>query len=280
MKYLLLATTALLSFGACAAAADLPSRKAPAQFVESPARVYDWTGVYLGLNAGAALGNNNSSNGYSAFGFSPLNTPAAYYGYSWANNGTAQFIGGGQLGYNYQVGQLVFGGEADLQWLTNGGHGNGSSAAPVLTQPTAYAVVNGRGRDNTDYFGTVRARLGYAMDRTLLYVTGGWAYGDTSNRSATIDYYAPLATPGIPSASYANTSGAGSRSGYALGGGVEYALSNNWTAKAEYLYVDLGGRKYTSYASPALVAAGTGFVTNGRNSDQFSVVRLGVNYKF
>jgi len=280
MKRLLVASTALLSLGSAVYAADLPSRKAPAQFVEVPVPVFNWTGLYLGLNAGAALGKDNSNNGYSAFGFSPANTPASYYGYAGDNNGTAQFVGGGQLGYNYQVGQIVFGAEADLQWLSNGGRGNGSIAAPSIIQPNAYAVVNGQGSTGTAYFGTVRARVGYAVDRALLYATGGWAYGNTGTRNTSIDYYAPLATPGLPSASYSNSNGAGSRSGYALGGGVEYAFTNNWTAKVEYLYVDLGGRKYASYASPALAVAGTGFTTNSRNSGQFSVVRLGVNYKF
>ena len=134
MKTLLLATTALLAVGASAFAADLPDRKSPPRAYETAIPMFTWTGFYLGLNAGAAFGNNNSNGSYGANGFGLPNSPTAYYGVSGGGKSSAQFIGGGQIGYNYQIGQLVVGAETDLQWVSNGSNNSGYAAAPTVVQ--------------------------------------------------------------------------------------------------------------------------------------------------
>ena len=219
MKKLLLAGVAvagLVAGAGAASAADLPARTAPIAPAPMIAAipVFTWTGFYVGANAGYGWGNVN------------LN--------GWANNigDLDGFVGGGQIGYNYQMGQFVVGLEADLQ-------------AADLSSGNNLGLVGVK----TDYFGTVRARVGVAFDRFLPYVTGGWAYGNVKTSIG-----------GVGSTDKSHTGG------YAVGAGLEYAFTNNWTAKVEYLYVDLGEKSV--------------FNTGVKVGTDFSVVRAGVNYKF
>ena len=157
-------------------------------------------------------------------------------GYGWGGSNSADGgLVGGTLGYNLQSGPLVWGLEGDIDWT----HINGSSACGGLNCETS-----------NNWLGTVRGRLGYAMGSTgsiLPYVTGGAAFGDIENA----------------------VTGAGSsrdnKLGWTLGGGVEAALSGPWTAKIEYLYVDLGN-------GPTVAGFGSNFHTN--------IVRAGLNYRF
>jgi outer membrane immunogenic protein len=164
-------------------------------------------------------------------------------GYGW---GTSSFSGplvgssspsggliGGTLGYNYQVGQAVLGLEGDLDWSNI----NGSATCAV--------GISCSTRNN--WLGTTRVRLGYAADRFMPYVTGGAAFGDIST-SAT----------GFADA-HSN------KVGWTLGGGVEAAIAGPWTAKLEYLYVDLGH-------GGTIAASNASFHTN--------IVRAGLNYRF
>jgi outer membrane immunogenic protein len=218
-KYLLASVAALgLVAAGAATAADLPARKGPVMAPIAYAPVFTWTGFYVGANAGYAWGNVNAG----TFGTTRTVSIGDLDG----------FVGGGQIGYNYQMGQFVLGVEADIQGadLNTGSNGFGD-------------------RVRTDYFGTVRARVGVAFDRFMPYVTGGWAYG---NVKTTIG--------GLGSTDKSHTGG------YAVGGGLEYAFTNNWTAKVEYLYVDLGEKNVFNSG----VKVGT----------DFSVVRAGLNYKF
>ncbi|MFA6967781.1 outer membrane beta-barrel protein [Bosea sp. (in: a-proteobacteria)] len=217
-KFLLSSVAAIVLVGAGAAsAADLPSRKGP---VVAPihAPIFTWTGFYVGANAG--------------YGFGNVNAGTVFGGRTVSIGDLDGFVGGGQVGYNYQVGQIVLGAEADFQGadLSTGSNAFGDSV-------------------RTEYFGTVRARVGFAVDRFLPYITGGWAYG---NVKTTIG--------GLGSTDKTHTGG------YAIGGGLEYAFTNNWTAKVEYLYVDLGEKNVLNSG----VKVGT----------DFSVVRAGLNYKF
>lgn len=215
-KYLLASVAALgLVAAGAASAADLPSRKGP---VVAPAYippVFSWTGFYVGANAGYGWGNVNA-NGF-------------------ANVGDLDgFIGGGQVGYNYQMGQFVLGLEADLQGAD-------------LSSGDNLGLINVK----TEYFGTVRARLGFAIDRWMPYITGGWAYGNVKTS--------------IPSLAF--SSDKTHTGGWAVGGGVEYAITNNIIAGVEYLYVDLGEKS---------VLTGTGV----KVGTDFSVVRARLSYKF
>lgn len=153
------------------------------------------------------------------------------YGFSGSNNADGWVVGG-TLGYNFQSGgPLVWGIEGDLNWSDI----NGSSGV--------------RSTSN-NWLGTVRGRLGYAMGPSgtwMPYVTGGVAFGDIEE-----------SVTGFGSAR-------DTKVGYALGGGIEAALSGPWTAKVEYLYVDLGN-------GPTIAGASTDFHTN--------IVRAGLNYRF
>jgi outer membrane immunogenic protein len=228
MKNFLLASVAALGIVAAgaASAADLPSRKGP---VEAPlyVPVFTWTGFYVGANAGYAWGQVDSTNLGVIGGFGGFDDPDG-------------FIGGGQIGYNYQIGQWVVGLEADFQ-------GTDLKASAAAGAFTASNEIN--------WFGTVRGRVGYAFDRFLPYVTGGFAYGNVKNK---------LTGPGF-AISDDNT-----QYGWTIGGGLEYAFTNNLTAKLEYLYVDLD--------KESINVPGGQFTSNVET--QFSVVRAGLNYKF
>lgn len=197
-------------------------------------------GLVLGLTAGSAAAADMNRGRHQA---APAFTPPPYswmgpyiggnIGYQWGdttNNPTdpSGVMGGVQIGYNWQFGQFVFGGETDFQLSAADDSFGGSS----FSNP---------------WFGTLRLRGGYAMDNILLYATGGYAYGRIESDG--------------PSGSQSRTG-----SGYTVGLGVEVGLTQTWTAKAEYLYVDLGDEH---------------FVTTGTdNGIESSILRLGANYRF
>jgi len=215
-KYLLASVAALgLVAAGAASAADLPSRKGPVAAPVYMPPAFTWTGFYVGANAGYGWGNVNA-NGF-------------------ANVGDLDgFVGGGQVGYNYQMGQFVVGAEADFQGAD-------------LSSGSNLGLVNVK----TEYFGTVRARVGVAFDRFMPYITGGWAYGNVKTSIPALGFSSDRTHTG----------------GYAVGGGLEYAFTNNLIAGVEYLYVDLGEKNI-------LGAAGTKVGTD------FSVVRARLSYKF
>ncbi|MFT0862254.1 outer membrane protein [Ancylobacter sp. G4_0304] len=203
---------AALFVAAPAFAADMAQPypvKAPALVAEP---VFSWTGFYLGGNAGYAWGSGDG-----------LADTLAIDPNGW--------LGGGQIGFNYQFGNnVVLGAEADFQ-----GSDIKDSSLGIQSK--------------MDYFGTVRARLGYAFDNIMPYVTGGLAWGHNEVK----DQYLGLTSDKTAV-------------GWTVGGGVEYAFDNNWSVKGEYLYMDLGDDYYDS------IGAKSGMTT--------SVVRAGINYKF
>ncbi|WP_112664147.1 outer membrane protein [Microvirga flavescens] len=228
MKKILLSSVALLGLATGALAADLPTRK-PAPIVPVvPA--FTWTGFYLGVNAGYGWNSNNDSVFVPGIGFV-------------SNDSNGGFVGGAQIGYNYQIGQFVVGVETDIQYADLGGDNN----LPLFAN-NVIGFRNNNGSDN--YFGTVRARAGVAFDRALIYVTGGFAYGDVAG----------------------NSFSSSSNGGWTVGGGVEYAFTNNLTAKIEGLYVNLDRGNNSLLVNN--IALG-----NSSNTE-FGVVRAGLNYKF
>ncbi|MEZ0171164.1 outer membrane protein [Microvirga sp. TS319] len=240
LSRVLVTTAASLVVGASAAlAADLPARQYAPAPVYNPAPLFTWSGFHAGVNGGYGWSNRNQTYLGSADTLS-----------SKGSNGG--FVGGGQIGYNYQLVPgtgLVVGLETDLQYADLG-----NKTTYVAGSPAALSGSSSGG----NYFGTVRGRLGYAFDRFLVYGTGGFAYGDVGSRS-----WGPLA------------GNRGTEVGYTLGGGLEYALTNNWTAKVEALYVSLGNgsRNTSALGTPAISSTSSG-------RDDFGVVRAGLNYKF
>ncbi|SFV17458.1 outer membrane immunogenic protein, partial [Methylobacterium sp. 174MFSha1.1] len=197
MKKILLASVALVGLSAAASAADLPRRVAPPP-VFTPVPVFTWTGFYAGFNAGYGFntadtraatvvgvpaGATAASSVFVTGAGAPTNGVLAF-GNRNSNDG---FVGGGQIGYNYQFtpgSGVVVGIEADAQYVDFGRDRNRYAFATVAGGGVAPGalVFNPNGISGLDFFGTVRGRLGYAWDRTLVYATGGFAYGSGGGR--------------------------------------------------------------------------------------------------
>ncbi|WP_331312845.1 hypothetical protein [Methylobacterium mesophilicum] len=180
MKSMLRVTTALagVAFAGSAFAADLPRRAAPPP-VFTPVPVFTWTGAYFGINAGYAFdaSDRNTGNTFAVpFPYAAPGTVASF-----RNRSQDGFSGGGQIGYNYQFtpgSGVVIGFEADAQYLDFGRNRNNAFVSGAVAP--GYYLTDPRGLSSLDFFGTVRGRLGYAFDRTLVYGTGGFAYGSGS----------------------------------------------------------------------------------------------------
>jgi len=285
MKNVLLASTVLAGMTVAASAADLPRRAAPPP-VFTPVPVFTWTGFYVGVNAGYGFdASSRNTTNYALPAGSLINSPTTNAIVSVNNRSNNDgFTGGAQIGYNYQFtpgSGIVVGIEADAQYVdfarrANGTLNYGITGAPgaAFSAPRAFVATSGNG---LDYFGTVRGRLGYAFDRTLVYATGGYAYGS-----------------GQDDQNFAGNRFRDSfRSGYAVGGGLEYALptdsflnffkSSAVTLKVEGLYVNLDRQKNTAggvYYSNILAPNGTAYLNGAAANTEFAVVRAGVNYKF
>lgn len=245
MKKFLLSLAAGTMLAGAAVAADLPSRSyapAPSPVIAS-APIFTWTGLYVGVNAGYGWSESNRFNNWAV-------------GRGGDNGG---FVGGAQAGYNYQMGSFVVGVETDIQYADFGKARSGEAFDPVS------GLVYGVRGNSGDYFGTVRARVGFAFDRALVYATGGLAYGDVA-RSGSYYAYSPF------TGAYFGSTGGNDSVGYAVGGGLEYAITDALTAKVEGLYVNLGNGK-------RFVDPWNGVAYKGRDAD-FGVVRAGLNYKF
>ena len=242
--FLLTASVVALSSGVMAA--DLPSKKKAAPFVALP--MFTWAGAYVGVNAGYAYGNAKVTDVAAGYpGYLPPNPDKD--GSFHPGGG----LGGGQVGYNLQSGNIVYGLEADFDWS----HITGS-----------YNDLNNSALGGTlGWFGTVRARAGYAFDRTLIFVTGGLAYGKVKSFATN-----------FAGSDYATVYQNKTETGWTLGAGAEYALTNNLTVKTEYLYVSLPKTNVT-LADPLADYPGGALATSKVKVD-FSVLRAGVNYKF
>jgi outer membrane immunogenic protein len=218
-----------------AAAADLPQRP-----VYTPAPVvvpaFSWTGFYLGGNLGGAWSSTTVTSNITGANWKPSST---------------NFIGGGQLGYNYQFpSNWVVGIEWTFDW------GGGDKTSNVVTAPNGnqlQASANG-----ASWLTTLTGRLGYGMDRWLVYGKGGWAWLETSAKITN------LTTGAVATGDHTG-------SGWVAGAGVEYALTQNWTTKLEYNYIGSG-----NWSSP------NNFIAGGIASYKAHIQTLvvGINYKF
>jgi outer membrane immunogenic protein len=305
MKKLAFSALALAISAGSAVAADLPSRKAP---ILPPPPVLSWTGFYAGLNAGGLWSNNSSINNVAyglvnyapvAAGFSTGNLAALSATGNITGSSNSGFIGGGQIGYNWQIGNVgglgfgsgfVTGIEADIQGIAGStGQGNffGAANSPVynpclaLVCNTQFSPVTiARARQNLSYLGTVRGRLGFlAMPTLLVYGTGGLAYGGANLNVA----YATADTLGAFGGGGGSTSYANTQVGWTAGGGVEWMVVPNWSVKAEYLYYDLGSVQASTVVSaltPAGDATGYAYTTTASTRFNGNIVRAGVNYHF
>src|SRR6266576_2185043 len=293
MKRIVL-TAAFVALGSASAlAADLPARtyaKAPA----TAAPAYNWSGWYGGLNAGWVGGSGSVSNDASIVSTStaPKNAEAMARGATNTAGTSSGFIGGGQFGYNYQFSHLfVAGFEADLQGLS-GAHKRSSSVTPLLDDAgegegnIASVVTNSTTTLDLSYLGTLRARIGVlAVPSFLLYATGGLAYGGVKSDTTIAQSITNTERP--PPSTLTSGSFSGTRVGYVVGGGGEWMLSANWSAKLEYLHYDLGSATYATgglandVTPTSLQGDGTAAVaTSSKVRFNDNIVRVGVNYHF
>jgi outer membrane immunogenic protein len=260
MRKLIVAGASLIIAGVLAgnaSAADMPL-KAPVYVAP-----FTWTGVYLGINAGYGTSTSDGT-AYCTNTFGVVGGTGCSPTVSSTIRPAGGFVGG-QLGANYQTGMFVFGVEADIQVA----HINDSN---TFTQPCCLpALAAGTGvftrAQNLDWFGTVRGRLGLAIwDRTLIYGTGGLMYAEEVVNSN-------LTFPGVTYQAQSS----GTHAGWVAGGGIEYAFTNNLSAKLEGLYYNLGTETVVAGPSPTLPAIlpeTTSFTYKG------ALVRLGANLKF
>ena len=302
LKTLLLSTVAALGLATAASAADLPRRAAPP--VYAPIPIFTWTGFYAGANAGYGFTDLDDRAG-DVYTFTPgtiLNSAATSGTLTLPNTRRDRdgFVGGGQVGYNLQLTPgmgVVVGVEADIQYADfNNGRTSGTlTSSPnytftgtpgaAFTAPQADVVQAGRSLA-FDYFGTVRGRVGYAFDRTLVFATGGFAYAGGGRDNVICGGASAAAVVAATNAGIDCGGGRrDTRTGYTIGGGVEYAFTDSITLKAEALYVDLDHERDRSTRGAVLTTvAGTPktlFLADTiRRNDDFVVARAGINFKF
>jgi outer membrane immunogenic protein len=244
LRRILLATAGAVAFTGSAFAADLPSRAPPPVYIP-PTPIFTWTGIYVGGQVGYAWGTQKAN----------LSLPDGSTLYNSYN--AEGVIGGAHVGYNYQVNQWVVGIEGSV---------DGTSLSKTFVPGVDGVFVNNVGfvpGAGTSYTtsspvqGSIRGRVGIAWDRALIYATGGAAFGGFTASYSTPYGYASLSS---------------TRVGWTVGGGIEYAVTNNWSVRAEYRYSDFGS--FTNYpaAFGAPVAVSRHFTQNQ--------VQVGFSYKF
>jgi outer membrane immunogenic protein len=244
MKRILIASALALATAAPAFAADLPPPMAPPP--RAPVAYVPAAPVFswTGFYVGLNAGG--------AFGDSSWTTPAGAV----SSFSTIGALAGAQIGGNYQIGQFVIGAEADADWQNLRGATASGVCAPAIIGGCAVA---------SNWLATVRGRAGFAADRVLLYITGGGAFTNVKPSTGALPY------------------GGGSEAGWTAGGGVEYAFTDNWTAKFEYLYASFQSATCNAgacSAGNAALAGGFPGVSPATVSFHENIVRAGVNYKF
>jgi outer membrane immunogenic protein len=232
MKRILFTTVSLGVLGLMSPAlgADLPIyTKAPA--VATP--IYDWSGFYVGVFGGGGYGNHNLNNALGPAGF-------ANFTVNYSSKGG---LGGGEAGYNWQSGSVLFGVEGDAFWSDIKGDDN--------------FALGSNDASNLRWGGTLRARGGVTVDRLLLFFTGGWAFGDIVHTNT---------DPVFGIDQFTNH-----RSGLTAGGGIGYAITDNLLGKIEYRYYDFGRYVRSNPLNGQLPYT---------VDSTYSVVTLGLDFKF
>jgi outer membrane immunogenic protein len=223
---------------------------------------FSWSGFYVGINGGYGFGAGSDA----VIVTETVNTVFSASG-NFGSLDIAGPFGGAQIGYNAQMGSLVLGLEADIQVgdIADSSHGVVNDFLPGGLNATVDTT------NRVGWFGTLRPRIGFAWDRTLVYATGGFAFGDVRHSMRFVDNFGFTGQDTTRS----------SQVGYTVGGGIEHAISAGWSLKAEYQYIDLGTQHYTA---PLLFTAGGGaatvFAENTDTRTDFHTVRIGLNWKW
>ncbi|PNG24522.1 autotransporter outer membrane beta-barrel domain-containing protein [Methylocella silvestris] len=239
LRRLLLASVGAVALAGTAFAADLPSRAPPPVYVP-PAPIFTWTGVYIGGQIGYAWGTQNAN-----FGDSFIGTLGS------VSYDTSGVLGGAHVGYNLQLSQFVVGLEGSVD-------GSSMSKSAFLSDEFGNSLTLSA---QSNIQGSIRGRVGYAWDRVLLYATGGVAFAGVK-----ANFYGP----------FSYDSASSTRVGWTVGGGLEYAVTNNWSIRAEYRYSDFGHSTFypSNYGSVVLTSP---FINRHFKENQ---VQVGFSYKF
>jgi outer membrane immunogenic protein len=262
-----MASLSLIGVGGVSAA-DLPVKMRPAPVVPLQ---FSWTGFYGGIHVGAGWGTTEANDDPNLHGCDPSGntpkkcpTPGVIVGPGAGSVLTANsshttngMLGGGQIGYNYQMGQWVFGGEIQASAADISGSGSCVAGTANCSSKIGSLV-------------TFAARLGWAADRALFFVKGGAAWAHTKfGMSNAGNLFKSTGPDPTDIALVAGGEVSDDRWGWLFGAGVEYALYNNWSAKLEYNYIDLGSKTYVVNDSPAFDV-----------KQRVHTVTAGVNYHF
>jgi outer membrane immunogenic protein len=268
MKLSPICATLALVLSVSSALADGMQSGGPALVAPAP---YGWTGFYVGANVGGAWGSSDftTKTVFSPTGYFATTSVPAIATIGAQSNDSSSFIGGGQLGYNWQSGVLLFGIETDFNFLGLKDSRSGTTTYPCCA-PTAFTIQSST---KADWLYTLRPRIGIVSGHWMLYATGGLAVTNLRSSFLFTDTFATA----HESASFDST-----RAGWTIGGGGEMLLSGNWSVKLEYLFVDFGNGSTTSTNLTAFTPS-IAFPTNvfTHNADlQAQIVRAGINYKF
>lgn len=238
-------TLLVVSVAAHAADLKIPVKAPPPAPVPPP---FSWTGFYIGGNLGGAWFHGDVTD--NRFGLDFGNT-----------DGSGVFIGGGELGFNYQFNHFVFGVEGDFDWEGNNNSSNGIIVPGIGLGHTFQVTANDR------WVTTLAARFGLAVDRVLFYAKagGGWV---GANSFTVTDLNTGVSISG---------GGNNTISGWLIGGGFEWAFAENWSAKFEFDHLGLGSRTLTVPVGSPFLLVGDTFTTGNRSLE---MAKVGLNYRF
>ena len=263
--------TGILGLGGvgAASAADMAVKARP---VPPPVAIYNWTGFYIGLNAGGAWGRETNDFLGDAVFTAPGNLPltSAFITANQQSNNQGRFTGGGQVGYNWQAGTWLLGIEGDINYLERKNYGFASVGAIPGTVLTVVSTSS-----TPEWFATLRGRVGILATPTfLLYGTGGVAFTDNGGRQNIV---VQRTTDGV-TGFFTNTSD-DVRVGWTAGVGGEWGFAPNWSAKLEYLHVGFERQTDNVLFTGALAVTFPGAAAISRRTD-LDIVRVGINYRF
>jgi outer membrane immunogenic protein len=270
----LVTALAAFAFGSVAQATDMPVKALP-----PVAYGANWTGFYVGGHIGYGWGNKDFSlpdlagqkfgdcqgNHQECFDFSKLSSPAL-------SHKLAGLLGGVQAGFNLQSGAFVYGAEGQLSW-TGMKEDSLSKLGEFHFVNCWYDVtkeIDLKAHTDVNWVATLAGRIGYAVDRVLIYAKGGVAFADQD--------YSWIVTKGskdLATAKFSDT-----RTGWMVGGGAEWALWHNWSAKLEYNYMDFGTETINVAANVCLYGTCSKKDVRVDIDEHMHVVKLGINYRF